>query len=309
MSNFSLTNDFIFRYIFGSETNADLLLSLVNSVLEAKRQNAVAGIQPANPFLPVNEQTQREGILDVHAVDPDGKQFDIEIQVRSQKAYVKRSLYYLTRMYGFQLCRADKYELLEPCISINILDFDLFPEEIAFHHFFTFREYDNHELELSRDISVHYLELPKLLKLINSQQPVQEPSAPSEASLNMIEKWLYLIKEIDNPEDAMVQTIINTTPELHRTKEEYQRFMTDVKLRWEAESHEKWLHDQAQYQYEAMEEGKALGKALGKAEGLAEGEAKGIQETAKKMLQSGLEISLISAITSLSPEEILKLQE
>ncbi len=305
MGNFSLTNDFIFRYIFGAEANADILLSLINSVLEAKQLPRAVGIKSANPFLQVTERAQREGILDVRAVDPEGKQFDIEIQVRTQKAYVKRSLYYLSRMYGFQLLRGDKYELLEPCISINILDFVLFPEERAFHHFFTFREYDRHELELSQDISVHYLELPKLLKLIDSPAP--------STSLKMVEKWLYLIKEIDNPEDPMVQTIIKTTPELHRTKEEYDRFVADLKLRYEAEDHEKWLHDQAQYEYEAMEEGKAKGLAEGlaegKAEGLAEGKAETLHQTALKMLEKGLEIALISEVTGLTAEEIQTLQK
>lgn len=55
---------------------------------------------------------------------------------------------------------------LAPCIAINILDFDLFNEDPYFHHFYAFKEFDHPELELSRDLTIHFLELPKMMKLL-----------------------------------------------------------------------------------------------------------------------------------------------
>jgi len=294
MANLSLTNDYIFRSIFSAVQNEDILLSLVNAVLQSKRLQPLIHIRPANPFLPVQQQAQREGILDVHAYDESGKQYDLEIQVRSQRSYVKRSLYYLARMYGSQLVKSIDYDRLEPCVSINLLDFILFPESSDFHHFYTFCEFDHRERELSPEMTVHYLEIPKLIEVIPSGQ------FSGDRSLNLIDKWLYLIKEIDNPEDAMVQTIIRETPELDRVKKEYDQFMTDDQRKWEAESHDKWLHDQAQYRLEAMQDGRA--------EGLAEGQLLALQNTARKMLEKGLDIPQIVDFTGLSPEAVSQLK-
>ncbi len=59
---------------------------------------------------------------------------------------------------------------------------------------------------------------------------------------------------------------------------------------------------------EGLAEGKAKGlaegEARGRAEGLAEGEMKGKRETAKMLLEKGLDISFISEVTGLSKEEI-----
>ena len=210
--NFSLTNDFIFRNIFGDEKNADLLLSLVNAVFESKRLPPLVSIFPVSPFLPVHQLTQREGILDVHAVDSAGRQYDLEIQVRSQENYVKRSLYYLARMYGGQLARGSDFKLLVPCIGINFLDFRLFPEDALFHHYFTYREFDHPEQELSREMSIHFLELPKFMEWVASRE--KHPVDPLKA----IEKWLYLIKEIEKPEDSMCRKYYTVHPNWRRFK-------------------------------------------------------------------------------------------
>jgi len=291
--NLGLTNDFVFRNIFGAKKNSALLLSLVNAVLQAKGLEPVVSITPVSPFLPVHQLSQREGILDVQAVDASGRLYDLEIQVRNQKNYIKRSLFYLARMYGGQLSRGSEFEHLVPCISINFVDFVLFPDDGLFHHFFSLREFDNPDEELSRDLTLHYLELPKLIAHFNGIGPV------GDDYLKILEKWLYLMKEIDNPEDTMVQKIISTTPELEKVQQEYDLFLTDEQLRWEALSHEMWLHDQASYRKEARDEGLAEGKA--------EGFAESTYGMARKMRDKGFELPVIMELTGLSEEEILKL--
>ena len=76
--------------------------------------------------------------------------------------------------------------------------------------------------------------------------------------------------------------------------------MTDDQRKWEAESHDKWLHDQAQYRLEAMQDGRA--------EGLAEGQLLALQNTARKMLEKGLEIPQIAEFTGLSTKDVNELK-
>ena len=58
------------------------------------------------------------------------------------------------------------------------------------------------------------------------------------------------------------------------------------------------------YREEGKAEGRAEGKAEGRAEGKAEGKAEGRVETARNLLQMGLELDKISQATQLSLDEI-----
>ena len=60
----------------------------------------------------------------------------------------------------------------------------------------------------------------------------------------------------------------------------------------------------AQGRAEGMAQGKAEGMAQGRAEGKAEGKAEGRVETARNLLQMGLELDKISQATQLSLDEI-----
>lgn len=291
MYDIDLTNDFVFRHIFGDERNSDLLLSLVNAVLAAKGLPQLAGIVSVNPFLPINELTQREGILDVRAVDDQGRHYDIEIQVSPQEAYIPRSIYYLCRMYGGQLERAADYRKLEPCVSISILDFNLFKDSLEMHHYFTLRCSEDYGRELSRDLSLHYLELPKV-------------KFPTSISSSMIEKWLYLMKRINNPEDSMVNDITSSTPELERAKEAYTALMTDEQKRMEALAHEMWVRDQIAYRREAEERGFSIGLEKGMKQGIEQGRKQALHALAEKLKASGMTTSQIIELTGLSETDL-----
>ena len=314
MYNLTLTNDFIFRNILGAEQNSDLLLSLINAIFESKGIKPVTGIHPVTPQLPVHEVAQREGVLDIRAIDSEKRQYDVELQVRSHLFFINRSIYYVARMYGGQLKRSTNFTRLKPCIGICILDFVLFPEDPGFHHLYSLRKSESPYGELSQDMTLHYLELPKVLKHVKTMAKDQT------VSLNMLEKWLYLIKRITFPEDAMIKKITESTPVLDRTVKEYKQFMTSEQKRNEALAHEIWLLDQGQYKWDAQQAGRAEGLAEGLAEGRKEGIAKGITkgmkkgitegkkaanfENAKKMKQKGFDPKTIREITGISLAEI-----
>jgi flagellar biosynthesis/type III secretory pathway protein FliH len=56
-----------------------------------------------------------------------------------------------------------------------------------------------------------------------------------------------------------------------------------------------------------LQKGEAIGLQKGRAEGRAEGETIGIVKTAKKMKEEGLDVNVISKLTNLSVDEIVKL--
>lgn len=75
---------------------------------------------------------------------------------------IKRSLYYLSKMYEEQLSNGEDYSQLNRTICINILNFKYLRSE-KFHTAYRFKELETHE-ELTDVMEVHFIEIPKLPK-------------------------------------------------------------------------------------------------------------------------------------------------
>lgn len=59
----------------------------------------------------------------------DDTKINVELQIRMQKHWIKRQLFYLARMYDEDLKLGQDYRKLQKCISIGILDFKLLEGE------------------------------------------------------------------------------------------------------------------------------------------------------------------------------------
>ncbi len=58
-------NDFLFKRIFGSEENRDLLLHFLNAVFEDAHQPRIAQVELPNPFLDKDSLGDKLSVLDV----------------------------------------------------------------------------------------------------------------------------------------------------------------------------------------------------------------------------------------------------
>ena len=101
--------------------------------------------------------------------------------------------------------------------------------------------------------------------------------------------------------------------DIKEAKEELDKISQDDILRRMALKAEIERMDHEQLMYEArrdgLAEGEKKGKIAGEKQGRLEGERKAKTETAKKMLEEKLEIELITKITGLSKEEIMKISK
>ena len=128
-------NDYLFRRVFGNKNNSKILLSLINAILEPHGFTRLTSISSVDPNLEADSPGQKRGVLDVQAVDSLGRYYDIEVQVSNEPDYIKRTLFYIARMYSRQIKAGEEYGTLKPCIGISILDFILFKEEEHFHEY------------------------------------------------------------------------------------------------------------------------------------------------------------------------------
>ena len=196
----------------------------------------------------------KQGILDVKVILHDGTRINLEMQLRRQKFWEKRSLYYLAKMYVDTLLIGENFDRLRRCIGISILDFNL-TEDGRYHSVYRMRD------EMGKDYSdlleLHIIELRKTLSG-NSRVDdwIRLFNAKTEEDLHMIrtknagvEKAKYVIREMSLTESL-------------REAAEYYR-----KKRMDRKSEDAYVYDQ----------GKEAGEQLGMERGIEIGQERGIE--------------------------------
>lgn len=180
MELISLKADFAVKELFAHEKIRKQFLSDTLGIpLEI-----IKSVRLVNPFLRKLFRRQKQGILDVALELNNDTKIDIEMQVRMQKHWTKRDLYYLARMYTDELMIGENYDRLPRCISISLLDYELFPDKQEYHSVYRLRDAQGEELT---DLwEVHIIELTKALKGSPVDDWIRLFNAREEADLSMI---------------------------------------------------------------------------------------------------------------------------
>ena len=295
MEKISPRVDVAFKKIFGVEENKDLLISLINSIVG--KEDQVLDITLLNPYNPQNFRQDKLSILDIKAKGIDGKRFNIEIQISDEADYDKRALYYWAKLYTEQLKTAQDYSTLSKAIGIHILNFTSIPQAQNYHNVFHITEKEN-GFAYFKDLELHTIELNKFT--CDSSEELQDIVAKTRNSLDI---WLTFLtrhdllkadnlpKELDNDKLKKALKVLDV---LNFSEEERELY----------EDHLKWLRIEANTLKKTAEKAKE--------EGIAEGIEKGIEkrniEVAINMIKQKLDNKLISSVTGLTLEEILKLK-
>ncbi len=153
--------DCVFKKLFGSEENKNLLIHFSNSVLEL--ENPITDVTILNPYNDKDFETDKLSIVDVKAQDDKGRLFQIEIQLALHPAITKRILYTWADIYSSSIKSGEDYSKLNKLYSIWLLDANVFPHIDAVHLPFQVinREFG---VELCDQLSIHLIQLSKWKK-------------------------------------------------------------------------------------------------------------------------------------------------
>jgi predicted transposase/invertase (TIGR01784 family) len=286
----NLRNDIIFKYVFASENSEDILISLLNAIFGHSKQELITEIIYLNPFNIKESMNDKTTVLDIRASDTNGRQYNIEMQIRNEPQFIERIIYYNSRLYSNQLKQGETYNDLKKTITIAFTDFKLFPDEKDYHNIYRLLNVKSHK-ELSAVVEYHFLELPKF--------------RDSKTLEEIINKWLYTIKNAEkyiNDPDKLPDTI-KKEASIMRAINKMQKAAADDELRAIIEYREKAELDDLQRIKNAQREGEMRGIILGKQEGVLEGKI----EVAKKMLKRDLDFDIITSVTGLTIDEVKKL--
>lgn len=259
--------DIIFKKLFTDEGNQHLLQAYLSDTLGIP-YDSIENLVVLNSEIMPDSITEKYSRMDIR-MKANGRLINVEMQIKDEGDYKDRSLYYLSKLYSGQLKSGEVYGSLNQCISINIINFNLFDCE-KYHSSFSMRE-DSRNEQLTDKFTAHYFELKKIGKNIDKN--------------NKQELWLRLINA-ETEELDMLETAKDSTLDKAITKLKY--FSENEQLRFDAISREKYINDQASLERSAM--------LAGRAEGRAEGERRKEAEILAKMRKSGLSEEQIKAI-------------
>ena len=286
--------DIAFKRIFGVEENKDLLMSFINSVVS--EEDKVADLTILNPYNPQNFANDKLSILDVKARGENGKLFNIEIQIANEGDYDKRALFYWAKLYTEQLQSGEDYSKLAKAIGIHILNFHSITGDDKYHNCFHVTEKDTGK-RYFKDLELHTIELDKFESNV---EQLQDLIAKIKSALDV---WLaFLTKHQLINKDALPPALNN-----HELNHDLKKALGVLEImnltkeeQYAYEDREKWLRIEANTLKKAKEEGIE--------EGIAEGREVRENEIAINMLKQNLDHSLISSVTGLSADAILKLK-
>ena len=273
-------------------------------------------------YIDLNMPDEKFGIMDLRTILEDGSQCNIEVQLNYHKYEIERFLMYLCKMYSGQLKRGESYSEVNKVISIVILDHEL-PILNDFNTVgvkWKIRDNITGMKVLTDKLEVCIIEIPKAKRLYEKNKN------------DKICQWMLFM---DEPNSKEVSLIMEENKNIQNAVTELSALSEDEKLRIIAEYKETARREEEACLETAREIGLNQGREEGIKQGLKEGEEKGLKEgfkeglekgiekgiekgvhkgriensleIAKKMKEENFDIEIITKITGLSKEDVIKL--
>ena len=218
-------------------TDEKARIGFLAAILKIKPED-IKETQLLNTDLKKVHEDDKQGILDVRILMNDDTEADIEIQLSELKVWADRALFYLSKIYADQISTGQNYNVFKKCVSISILNFNLFRGETEFYSCFHIRE-DTRNFVYTDKMEFHVLELPKL------------PRELKEDCSN-IELWARFINAERKEEFDM---LAQKDPYIASAYEQLQVISQDKEKRLEYEARQKAIWDYNQMMYEAEQRG------------------------------------------------------
>ena len=288
-----LSNDYVFKRIFGKGGNEKILKSLLEAILKINIQK----IEIKNPEIPKESIEEKLSILDIKAEINENTIIDIELQVGNTTAIERRLVVYNAKLIAGEIKVSEKYQTAKDTIVICIINDNVVKrnaylslamlkyektEEIRYVNM----GYEKEEEYLTDMVKYYIIELPKFKR-----------KKPKVADL--LEKWLYVI----GGDQKMMEEYKKENEEIKEAVEQLKEMSADE---YERELYEIRERSRLTYNTE-MYEAKRQGILEGEKQGEKRGTEKEKREIAKKMKEKGADIKFIQEVTGLTEDEIHEL--
>ncbi len=290
--------DLVFKKLFGTDKNINLLKSLVNSILSEDEQ--VVTLELKNPYNPSDYIEGKISYLDIKAKDEKGRLYDIEVQVAPYDFFGMRLLFYWSKLYGSQLKSGDSYENLRKTIVISLIDFNYFKDEEGkerFHRRISLLDTETKEMYSQTDgIELQFIELKKFKKKL--------PDIHST-----LERWITFMNKAHEYTMDTLPKELSSDEDIIKAMEELEIMAFNEAEREHYENQERKYLDKIAMERQAIRDKEKHANELKNAIDNAKIEITGkiTREIAKKMKQDNEPLDKIMKFTSLSKKQIEEL--
>ena len=194
--------DLTFKKVFGEHKN--LMISFLNALLPLDEGKQVESIEYLPPEMVPDNPDKKNSIVDVRCEETGGRKFIVEMQLNWTTAFKERVLFNAAKAYVRQIDRSEKYKLLQPVYSLNLVNKIFEPDtENCYHHYSMV-----HNLDTKKQIDgLHlvFVELPKF-----------KPQSFAEKKMAIL--WLKFLTEIDEKTRVAPQELLDN-PEVAQALE------------------------------------------------------------------------------------------
>lgn len=266
------TTDLVFKKLFGTEANKELLISFLNGILGRIGDQLIADVDFCDPYNHLPLEELKLSIVDVRCTDKLGNSYIVEMQVNPQSDYLIRCHYYTACGLSLQLKKGDKYEKLLPVVFIGITNFKLFEDHSRYLSHYYLLDTVDHVRRLHHE-EFHFIELPKFTKSIDQLE-------------NINDKWIYFLRHAGEYE--------KTPQQLQKTE--------PLRKAFEVLERSRWTKDELIAYEKAIDAERVRRSELDTAKQSAKMERS--IEIAKGMLIDGYKLDVICKLTGLSEQEV-----
>ncbi len=316
-SGLSPKNDYLFKKLFTSKGNEDILCDFISAIIG--REVVSAKVQ-MEKMLQREEEANKYGMLDIEVTLRDGSKIDVEMQRWDEVNHIKRTVYYAGKLISEQLQRGEAYDELKPVEIVYITDFNFLKGEHYKTSTVIVDELNRREVIIN-ELRFHYIELPKFRK---SNPDMREK----------LNQWLAFI---DDQNKEWMNMAKDFNESISKAMDEFDRLVAKEAEKYTEAGKERFLMDMASVKYNTFNKGLNEGIQQGIQQGIEQGRQQGIQqgieqgvkqgikqgveqgveqgeqEAIKKhivnMLRRNMDIDIISDITGASKEKILEIKE
>ncbi len=236
--------------------------------------------------------------VDILVENSAGELFIIEMQNNSEVDYLLRMLYGVSKTITEQLKKGDRYGKICKVYHINIVYFKLGDGgDYVYHGIADFRGIHNNNLLKLTEEQKQFFVKEKIADLF-PEYYILCVSDFNDLAKNSLDEWIYYLKNTEIPDNFTAQGL----------KEAREQLQYDNLSEEEKRAYNHHLK-QTRYEQNVVEDAYSSGRF----EGLAEGKAIGLEEARIEMVvnshQAGLPVKVISTITGLTQEVVVRILE
>ena len=284
-----LTHDFMFKAIFGKESNKELLAYIINKYLKLNINEN--NIEINNSEMTKNNIHEKKKSVDLIVTLNDNTIVNIEVNANNNwDGLIDRNTAYICKVFSEQYLVNQPYKKTKKCIQINLDTFGITENK----DILVFKLMSDN-IVLTPNLEIHYINLEKVREVCYDEDVKELAKIITSKDYKELEKNVLKMGKLG-------EKLVNEVENL--SKDGYILGLYDKELE------EKTIRESIRLR--AFDDGFDKGKQDGFTSGFNNGFNNGVKDNtlsvAKKMLKKKISIDVISEVTGLTTKEIEKIK-